>query len=441
MKSIHSLLFVPLLSLVMAGSAYAQTVVPSLMNYQAKVTPASGSIGSPVPVNRLVHFKFWKSPTSTDPADLLYSESQTVTVNNGDFSVLIGNGGAIGSEPHVFANAFNSADVHLGITVDFDNNSSMANDTEITPRQQIVSTAFAMRAKVAESVDAGAITQTMLGANAVSGDKLAVDAVNATSLANNSVSSSHIVDLSVDTLDLKDNAVTLLKMQDNSVGTAEIVDGNVTNAKLAANAVSLLKMQDNSVGTNEIVNGNVTNAKLGDNSVNSVKIANGTVLAEDLVAAVQQALCPPGTIMAYAGDNAPSGWALCNGAAYTRSTHAALFAVIGTRFGEPSSTSFRVPDFRGRFLRGVAGSAGLDPDKNGRTAMNAGGAVGNEVGSVQGHAFQSHSHSYFQPVSGERDSGGSFTIVGWDSTAQTGASGTSTETRPVNAYVNYIIKF
>ncbi len=447
MKPIHSLLLVPLLSLVMAGFAHSQTAVPSLMNYQARVTTGAGAVigAAPTPVNRLVHFKFWKSPTSTAPADLLYSESQTVTINNSDFSVLIGNGGTIGSEPHIFANAFNNADVHLGITVDL-NDDGIGNDTEITPRQQIVSTAFAMRAKVAEGVDAGAITETMLGAGAVTANKLGAGAVGAAGLASNSVSATNIVDLSISNLDLADNAVTLAKLADNSVGTAEIVDANVTNAKLATDAVTQVKMADNSVGTNEILNGNVTTAKLQDGAVNSAKILDGQVALVDLVAAVQQALCPPGTIVAYGGTTAPPGWAMCDGSPVSRTgNYAALYAAIGTNFGNPSggTTQFNLPDFRGRFLRGVDGTAGRDPDKSARAAMNPGGSAGNLVGSVQADQFKAHDHGLKFSFAQQGDDG-TGRYVPWPSPnpvpGETTGSAGGNETRPINAYVNYIIK-
>lgn len=267
MKHIHPLFLVPLLSVGLASIGLAQSAVPNLMNYQAHVTESDGTVlgAAPTPVNRLVHFKFWKSATSIAPADLLYSETQTVTINNGDFSVLIGNGGSIGTEPHVFANAFSSADVFLGLTVDFDDNGSVSNDTEISPRQQIVSTAFAMRAKVAEGVDTGAITETMLGGGAVTSSKLATGAVGASVLADNAVSASSIVDLSVGTLDLADNAVTFAKMADSAVGSAELQTNAITNVKMADNSIGNAELADNAVGTNEIVNFSVTAAKLATN--------------------------------------------------------------------------------------------------------------------------------------------------------------------------------
>jgi microcystin-dependent protein len=62
---------------------------------------------------------------------------------------------------------------------------------------------------------------------------------------------------------------------------------------------------------------------------------------------------PPGSLMAYAASSAPSGWLLCDGSAVSRTTYAALFAVISTTWGAgDGSTTFNVPDLRGQFLRG-----------------------------------------------------------------------------------------
>jgi microcystin-dependent protein len=53
---------------------------------------------------------------------------------------------------------------------------------------------------------------------------------------------------------------------------------------------------------------------------------------------------------------APTGWLLCNGAAVSRTTYADLFAVIGTTYGSGNgSTTFNIPDFRGRVPAGDNG--------------------------------------------------------------------------------------
>lgn len=57
----------------------------------------------------------------------------------------------------------------------------------------------------------------------------------------------------------------------------------------------------------------------------------------------------------------PDGWLLCNGAAVSRSTYAALFAVIGTKHGSgDGSTTFNLPNLANRFVEGTTsiGSAG-----------------------------------------------------------------------------------
>ena len=51
---------------------------------------------------------------------------------------------------------------------------------------------------------------------------------------------------------------------------------------------------------------------------------------------------------------AKSGFLLCNGGAYSRTTYAALFAILGTSFGAgDGSTTFNVPDFRRRTIQGA----------------------------------------------------------------------------------------
>jgi microcystin-dependent protein len=62
---------------------------------------------------------------------------------------------------------------------------------------------------------------------------------------------------------------------------------------------------------------------------------------------------PSGIIAPFAGSSAPSGWLICNGIAYSRTTYASLFTAIGTLWGVgDGSTTFNIPDLRGQFLRG-----------------------------------------------------------------------------------------
>lgn len=73
---------------------------------------------------------------------------------------------------------------------------------------------------------------------------------------------------------------------------------------------------------------------------------------------------PTGMMAIWATDTAPSGWLLCYGQAVSRTTYAALFAVISTTFGVgDGSTTFNLPDMRGRFPLGQDDMGGAAADR------------------------------------------------------------------------------
>jgi microcystin-dependent protein len=78
-------------------------------------------------------------------------------------------------------------------------------------------------------------------------------------------------------------------------------------------------------------------------------------LADKLDALYAELLFQPGDIKASAAAAPTAGWLLCDGTAYSRAQYADLFAAIGTAFGAGDGTStFNVPDLRGRFPQGEA---------------------------------------------------------------------------------------
>lgn len=125
---------------------------------------------------------------------------------------------------------------------------------------------------------------------------------------------------------------------------------------------------------------------------------------------------PIGTVVDYAGLTPPSGWLLCGGQSVSRTDYAALFAIIGTAFGSDSSSTFRLPDCRGRVSAGmdfsVGGNAGrlssasVTPD--GSTLGANGGSQSITLTEAQ---MPAHSHSGTTASSGahfhEVDLGGS----------------------------------
>lgn len=151
---------------------------------------------------------------------------------------------------------------------------------------------------------------------------------------------------------------------------------------------------------------------------------------------------PVGTVLPFAGITVPNGFLLCNGAPISKATYADLHAVIGTAWGSGDGvTTFNLPDMRGMFLRGVAGTSTVDPDKTTRVAANPGGNTGNNVGSRQGNAVQSHTHLDRHLGSQTGSVPGYLAYTGTLSNALGSSPSGGNETRPVNVYVNYIIKY
>jgi len=102
-------------------------------------------------------------------------------------------------------------------------------------------------------------------------------------------------------------------------------------------------------------------------------------------------LLPVGMVIQYTGATAPTGWLLCNGTAYNASTnpiYQELFNVIGNQFGGTNNTDFKVPDYRGSFLRGTG--------TNGVTGYTV--YEGQALNTPQAHATQTHTHTATQAV-------------------------------------------
>jgi hypothetical protein len=183
----------------------------------------------------------------------------------------------------------------------------------------------------------------------------------------------------------------------------------------------------------------------------------------------------PGFVTAFAGEEVPTGFLLCNGAQLLRVDYPALFAVIGTAHGGVGE-HFNLPDYRGRFIRGVDDTdLNRDPNRLNRLAMAPGGNQ-RGVGSTQNYST-AKSQNNSLTVSGNTADAGNHThkmYTGWCqrgfntglvcfathlgndvqymSDDQQGSGnhchtffaqveGGDAETRPCNANVHFIIKF
>jgi microcystin-dependent protein len=106
---------------------------------------------------------------------------------------------------------------------------------------------------------------------------------------------------------------------------------------------------------------------------------------------------PVGTVLPFAGTAEPAGYLFCFGQAVSRTTYAALFTALSTTYGVgDGSTTFNLPDLRGRVPAGQDDMGGVSADRltspiNGDTLGAVGGAEGHTlvVGEIPAHQHDS----------------------------------------------------
>lgn len=103
---------------------------------------------------------------------------------------------------------------------------------------------------------------------------------------------------------------------------------------------------------------------------------------------------PAGVVVPYAGGSVPSNAVLCYGQAISRTAYAVLFSLIGTTYGVgDGSTTFNVPDLRGRTIIGLDNMGGSNANRiNQAWARTLGGTGGEELHTLTVTESPTHSH-------------------------------------------------
>ena len=121
---------------------------PGKITYQGFLTDQAGvPIGNNGPVNRVVIFRIFGSESGSD---LKWSSQQTVTVDKGHFSVLLGEGGASSDGANLYASDL--SDLFTGSDVSDRFLELEVEGTKIAPRMQFLSAPYALLARMAQSV-------------------------------------------------------------------------------------------------------------------------------------------------------------------------------------------------------------------------------------------------------------------------------------------------
>lgn len=226
-----------------------------------------------------------------------------------------------------------------------------------------------------------------------------------------------------------------------------IGDSPATYVEKLKDSLEAIDAHDHSNDPVERIHSDAVDGTSLEVSSNQIRIKDGGIGASKLHPSFG-AFVPPGTIMPYASNisgSPPTGFLLCDGTTYNYNDYATLGALLGNRIGGtgvPGGT-FKVPDLRGYFLRGLDTGATVDPDSASRTYN--GGGPGAVIGSYQTDQYQSHTHTtnfdFLRGSTSADTAGPGPNNQGPGNTNFTANNQNSvTESRPKSVYVEYIIK-
>ena len=102
-----------------------------------------------------------------------------------------------------------------------------------------------------------------------------------------------------------------------------------------------------------------------------------------------------GSIVLFAGNFPPRGWAFCQGQILSIAQNTALFSILGTTYGGNGQTTFALPDLRGRVPVGQGQGLGLSP-------ITLGESTGTQTVTLTSQQMPQHNH-FVQVASGNAD--------------------------------------
>lgn len=153
------------------------------------------------------------------------------------------------------------------------------------------------------------------------------------------------------------------------------------------------------LNASNLASGTVPSARLPTQSQSAWSAGTSTtesaISPAKLSASVSSLGTPPGVIFPYAGSSAPGGFLMCNGQAVSRTTYATLYSVIGTTYGAGNgSTTFNVPDLRGRVPAGTNSLGGSDSNRLSNTFNSLGGTGGVYSTTISSSNLPAHTHPF-----------------------------------------------
>lgn len=186
---------------------------------------------------------------------------------------------------------------------------------------------------------------------------------------------------------------------------------------------------------------NVADGRLEKDAVNLSQLVTSSDEMKDLLKAAVNKLVAVGDIKTSVRAENHENWILCNGQAISRAKYSELFDIIGVSFGSgDGSSTFNVPDYRGKFIRGLGGASAGDiytTQQEGLPNITAKANV------AQGAGYTYNAEGAF--YDSKDGSGGNWdTAAGcrlaFDASRSSAIYGASAHVTPINQALNFFIK-
>ena len=174
----------------------------------------------------------------------------------------------------------------------------------------------------------------------------------------------------------------------------------------------------------------------------NIKVQGDLIFSDESVMSSASSGIPAGILVQFAGSTAPDGWLICDGSAVSRTTYSSLFDAIATTYGlGDGSSTFNLPDLRGRMPLGLDNMGGQSADRvSNESADLIGGSAGEEMHQLSADELPSRTGYISHSGSNQNnDSGGMYYVT----SIQNGIIGDDQAHNNMPPYIalNYIIKY
>ena len=249
----------------------ATSTPPNRMAFQSYLTDTNGDpIAAGKQANKTINFTIYGSESD---ADAKWKEQQVVTVNDGHFSVILGEGERL-PDPSGKMLAFKDVFTGTGasdrfIELTIVNTSAVGSDQTLLPRLRLLPSPYAFMASKVASLDLSdtAVIEGQLGKGY---------------LVDDSITTVQIENETIQSADIKDGAVTSSDIASNTIASANIKDGSIASIDIANSTIVSADIKDGAVTSSDVASNTIVSSNIKDGSITSADIANKTIRSADI---------------------------------------------------------------------------------------------------------------------------------------------------------------